>query len=39
MPAYDATKILIQAIHLAIQANSGNMPTRAQVLAQMTKVD
>jgi branched-chain amino acid transport system substrate-binding protein len=39
MPAYDATKILIQAIHLAIQANSGNMPSRAQVLAQMTKVD
>jgi len=39
MPAYDATKILIAAIHLAIQANSGNMPTRAQVLAQMTKVD
>lgn len=39
MPAYDATKILIQAIHLAIQANGGNMPTRAQVLAQMTKVD
>jgi branched-chain amino acid transport system substrate-binding protein len=39
MPAYDATKILIAAIHLAIQANSGNMPSRAQVLAQMTKVD
>jgi len=39
MPAYDCTKILIQAIHLAIQANGGNMPTRDQVLAQMTKVD
>jgi branched-chain amino acid transport system substrate-binding protein len=39
MPAYDATKILIQAIHLAIQANNGNMPSRAQVLAQMTKVN
>jgi branched-chain amino acid transport system substrate-binding protein len=39
MPAYDCTKILVQAIHLAIQANSGKMPTRQQVLAQMTKVD
>jgi branched-chain amino acid transport system substrate-binding protein len=39
MPAYDATKILIQAIHLAIQANSGNIPSRAQVLAQMANVN
>ncbi len=39
MPAYDSTNILIQAIHLAIQANSGNMPSRAQVLAQMKNVD
>src|ERR1700726_383295 len=39
MPAYDSTKILIAAIHLAIQANNCKMPNRAQVLAQMTKVD
>jgi len=39
MPSYDATKILVAAIHKAIQANSGNMPTRQAVLDQMYKTD
>ena len=39
MPAYDCAKILIQAIHKAIQANNGNKPSRQQVLAQMANVD
>lgn len=39
MPSYDATKILVAAIHRAIQANNGNMPTRQQVLDQMYKTD
>lgn len=39
MPAYDATKILISAIDKAIKANNGNMPSRSQVLDQMSKVD
>ena len=39
MPAYDCTQIIIAAIHRAIQANGGNMPTRQQVLDQMSKTD
>ncbi len=39
MPSYDSTKILVAAIHRAIQANSGNMPTRQAVLDQMYKTD
>jgi len=39
MPAYDATKILVAAIGRAIKANSGNMPSRQQVLDQMYKTD
>ena len=39
MPAYDCTQITIAAIHRAIQANGGNMPTRQQVLDQMSKTD
>ena len=39
MPSYDATKILVAAIHKAIQANNGNMPTRQAVLDQMYKTD
>lgn len=39
MPSYDATKILVAAIHKAIQANGGKMPTRQAVLDQMYKTD
>jgi branched-chain amino acid transport system substrate-binding protein len=39
MPAYDCVKILIAAIDRAIKANSGNMPSRQQVLDQMYKTD
>jgi branched-chain amino acid transport system substrate-binding protein len=34
---YDCAAILIDAIGRAIDANGGNMPTRAQVVAQMAK--
>lgn len=39
MPAYDCAKILIAAIDRAIKANNGNMPSRQQVLDQMSKTD
>jgi branched-chain amino acid transport system substrate-binding protein len=34
-PAYDCTMILIAAIGRAIEANGGNLPTRAQVVTAM----
>jgi branched-chain amino acid transport system substrate-binding protein len=39
MPAYDCAQVLFAAIHKAIQANGGNMPSRQQVLDQMSKTD
>jgi branched-chain amino acid transport system substrate-binding protein len=39
MPAYDCAKILVAAIHKAIQANNGNMPSRSQVLSAMAQTD
>ena len=38
MPAYDATQIAIQAIKKAIEANGGKLPTKKQVLDQMSNV-
>ncbi len=35
MPAYAATKVLIAAIKKAIEANGGNMPSRAQVVSAL----